>query len=77
MSGATDFDMVQFQNIMGTIAFVTTMIGSFFDIATINALWISTLYFDSGLYTGKSILNMAFQSFKLVRLALDGTTPLV
>lgn len=52
--------MVQFQNIMGTIAFVTTMIGSFFDVASINALWISQLYFDSGLYTGKSILNMAF-----------------
>jgi hypothetical protein len=60
MSGATDFDMVQFQNIMGTIAFVTTMIGSFFDIATINALWLAMMYFDSGLYTGKSIFNLVF-----------------
>jgi hypothetical protein len=60
MSGATDFDMVQFQNIMGTIAFVTTMIGSFFDIATINALWLAMMYFDAGLYTGKSIFNLVF-----------------
>lgn len=49
------------------------MIGSFFDIATINSLWIAEQYFDSGLYTGKSLLNMSFQSFKLVQLALDGT----
>ena len=66
MSGQTDFEYMQFQNIMGTIAFVTSMIGSFFDIATINSLWIAELYFDAGLYTGKSLLNMSFQSFKLV-----------
>jgi hypothetical protein len=58
---------------MGTVAFVSQMIGSFFDIATINSLWIAEQYFDSGLYTGKSLLNMSFQSFKLVQLALDGT----
>ena len=65
--------MIQFQNIMGTVAFVTSMVGSFFDIATINSLWLAQSYFDSGLYTGKSILNMSFQSFKLVKLALEGT----
>jgi hypothetical protein len=45
---------------MGTVAFVSSMVGSFFDIATINSLWIAEQYFDSGVYTGKSILNMAF-----------------
>lgn len=60
LSGATDFEYMQFQNIMGTVAFVTSMIGSFFDIATINSLWIAEQYFDSGLYTAKSILNMSF-----------------
>ena len=74
LSGATDFTMMQFQNIMGTVAFVSQMIGSFFDIATINSLWIAGSYFDSGLYTGKALLNMTFQSFKLVQLALDGTS---
>ena len=74
LTGANDLNMIQFQNIMGTVAFVTSMIGSFFDIATINSLWIAQSYFDSGLYTGKSLLNMSFQSFKLVKLALDGTS---
>lgn len=41
LTGANDLNMIQFQNIMGTVAFVTSMIGSFFDIATINSLWIA------------------------------------
>jgi hypothetical protein len=57
---------------MGTVAFISSMVGSFFDIATINSLWIAQQYFDSGTYTGKSILNMSFASFKLVALALNG-----
>lgn len=35
------FDMDQFQQIMGTIVFFTQMLGTIFDLTSINSLWIA------------------------------------
>jgi len=44
-----------------------------FDIASINDLWVAGNYFDSGLYSGKSLLGLMFQSVRLVMFDVEGT----
>jgi len=62
----------EFQNIVGAIAFFAQMLGSVYDISTINALWVSANYFDSGLCAGKAALGLAFQSIRLVQYSVEG-----
>ena len=55
-----DGSAAEFQNILGAIAFFAQMLGSVYDISSINALWVAGSYFDSGLCAGKAALGLAF-----------------
>ena len=63
----------EFQSIVGEVAFFTQVLSTLFDIASINDLWVAGNYFDSGLYSGKSLLGLMFQSVRLVMFDVEGT----
>ena len=56
---------------MSTITVFIDMFETVIDITSIADMWEARLWFDSGLYTGKGLLNMVFVGIDLVKVVID------
>lgn len=61
----------KFGGIMSSVTVFIDMFETVIDIASIQELFGTGLWFDSGLYTGKGLLNMVFVGIDLVKVVID------
>lgn len=57
---------------LGAVSFITQTVAHLQDLSSINNLWQTQDYFDSGLYAGKSMIGLAMQSVRLAMYTVEG-----